>query len=346
MPLKDHQKIFPSTVRQLCQTKRLGRVFHSTIFTGNHLPRLERFVNSWNQVCVCINPTELGDACGDCRTCNQIQNSRYPYLFKVEPTSKSRHILVEQVRDLERSLQLTSEGQPKIGLILEADRLVDQAQNAFLKFLEEPPLETLIVLVTLNVNALLPTIRSRCQIIRLEGVGKEYCFSGLDQVVQALISMNLGKGAMVAVSAAQLILEVLTALQKDAEKDIEDKFRNKQTKYLEEDNGLKKKIESVKTARTSSVYLGHRDQLLGSIYTWYAQEFMRASGIPIPLLPHPEFYNKAPSEVKENGPATNKALRNLQLSDHLIKNSMLNVSEPLMIQDFCHKICAKSVLSC
>ena len=85
----------------------------------------------------------------------------------IEPESKSRQIRIdEQIRPLIEFIGLTSyEGGWKAGVILFADRLNDNAQNALLKTLEEPPPRSLLVLVTDTPAALLPTIRSRAQYV-------------------------------------------------------------------------------------------------------------------------------------------------------------------------------------
>src|SRR3954463_8682698 len=80
-----------------------------------------------------------------------------------EPESKSRRIVIEQVRALEHSLQMRSaNGRRKIAAIIDADRLQPQAANAFLKTLEEPPNDSLLLLVSTMPEALPDTIRSRC----------------------------------------------------------------------------------------------------------------------------------------------------------------------------------------
>jgi DNA polymerase III subunit delta' len=87
----------------------------------------------------------------------------------IEPESKSRQIRVdEQIRPLIEFIGLTSyEGGWKAGVILFADRLNANAQNALLKTLEEPPPHSLLVLVTDMPAALLPTIRSRAQYVEV-----------------------------------------------------------------------------------------------------------------------------------------------------------------------------------
>ena len=81
----------------------------------------------------------------------------------LEPDMKSRQIGVEPVREVIRAVQFsTAEGGMKIVILSEADRLTVQAANAFLKTLEEPPADTLILLLTRSPEQLLDTVRSRC----------------------------------------------------------------------------------------------------------------------------------------------------------------------------------------
>lgn len=86
----------------------------------------------------------------------------------VRPKSKSRRITVDQMRDIEKPLHLSApDGTWKIGVVIDADRMGEEAANAFLKTLEEPPPECLLVLITTSPARLLPTILSRCVEISL-----------------------------------------------------------------------------------------------------------------------------------------------------------------------------------
>ena len=87
----------------------------------------------------------------------------HPDIHIAEPESKSRRITIDQVRELERSLQMRSlRGGRKVVLIFDADRLVEGAANAFLKTLEEPPRNSHILLVSNFPELLIETILSRC----------------------------------------------------------------------------------------------------------------------------------------------------------------------------------------
>src|SRR5437868_3157055 len=83
----------------------------------------------------------------------------HPDVHIAEPESKSRRIVVDQVRDLEKALQMKASGTgKKLGIIFDADRLQPQASNAFLKTLEEPPENSLLLLLTSMPEALLDTV--------------------------------------------------------------------------------------------------------------------------------------------------------------------------------------------
>src|ERR1700726_1004610 len=95
-------------------------------------------------------------------------------IFLAEPESKSRRIVIEQIRELEHALQMqVSNGRHKVAIISEADRLQPQAANAFLKTLEEPPRNSLLLLLSALPEALPDTILSRCISIPLAIDGGE-----------------------------------------------------------------------------------------------------------------------------------------------------------------------------
>jgi DNA polymerase-3 subunit delta' len=114
---------------------------------------------------------------------NQLESG---WVRVLRPRMKSRRIGVDEIRDLERTLHLAAPtGACKVGVIIEADRMNDQAANAFLKTLEEPPNQTLLLLLTANPQRLLPTILSRCVSIPLLG-GRGLLAEGGAELVDAL----------------------------------------------------------------------------------------------------------------------------------------------------------------
>ncbi len=110
----------------------------------------------------------IGDACGRCSSCRKIANLSHPDMTWVKPGGLSRRIGINSIRDLCRQISLKAyqAGQRKIFVLTEAERMTTEAGNALLKTLEEPPADSLLVLLTSHPSSLPPTIISRCQIIR------------------------------------------------------------------------------------------------------------------------------------------------------------------------------------
>jgi len=112
------------------------------------------------------------DGCDQCPSCLKIEKRTHPDFFMLEPeksspSSKEAILKIDAVRELQKKLvYLPYEGQTKVAIINNAERMNPQAANSFLKTLEEPPSQTLIILVASNPYQLLPTIVSRCQGIR------------------------------------------------------------------------------------------------------------------------------------------------------------------------------------
>jgi DNA polymerase-3 subunit delta' len=130
--------------------------------------------------------------CGACRACRLIASGSHTDLVVISPTGASDGIGIDPIRALAAGLALFSvEGGRRIALIERADRMNEEAQNALLKTLEEPPSRTHVILAAAEDSRLMPTIRSRCAVIRL----------GLPDAKQAseLLGERLGVDAPTAV---------------------------------------------------------------------------------------------------------------------------------------------------
>ena len=108
------------------------------------------------------------DACATCAQCIRVAAGTHPDLHIVQRDEDRRDIRIDQARALTRWLGLRPlMAQRKVAIIDGADCLNEHGQNALLKTLEEPPGAAVLVLVATHVSLLLPTVRSRCQRIRL-----------------------------------------------------------------------------------------------------------------------------------------------------------------------------------
>ena len=106
------------------------------------------------------------DACGACPSCLRIARGVHPDVVFIEP-GDSGSIKVEQIRDvIERTQFRPFEGRKRVVIVDEADAMMEAAQNALLKTLEEPPSSSVFILVSAIQDSLLPTVRSRCPLLR------------------------------------------------------------------------------------------------------------------------------------------------------------------------------------
>jgi DNA polymerase III subunit delta' len=130
---------------------------------------------------LCQRPAER--PCGACSGCRRVAALQHPDLAWLRAADDSRQIRIEQVRELSAELALTSHaGGYKVGVISPADALNRFAANALLKTLEEPPPRTLLALVTTQPSRLPPTVRSRCQGLRLRSPPREQSVAWLTAV--------------------------------------------------------------------------------------------------------------------------------------------------------------------
>ena len=107
---------------------------------------------------------EFRDACDKCPSCMKIDKGSHPDVFTVIPEGDGGQITVSAIRQLEESLSYKPfEGEWKIAIIDNADRLNRSAANAFLKCLEEPSQKSILILISSRPDTMLATIRSRCQ---------------------------------------------------------------------------------------------------------------------------------------------------------------------------------------
>jgi DNA polymerase III subunit delta' len=109
------------------------------------------------------------EPCGLCKNCRKFDSGSYPDFIRIDPEGQVTKIL--QIRELRRILSLKPfEARLRVVLISKAHTLNQEASNALLKVLEEPPYRTILILISLQVSDLLPTIVSRCQHIRFNPI--------------------------------------------------------------------------------------------------------------------------------------------------------------------------------
>ncbi len=123
------------------------------------------------------------DACERCISCQKINSGNHPDVRILEPDGQ--FIKIDQIREMQKDVGYKPfEGRRKVYILDHAETMRPEAANALLKTLEEPPDECLIILVTANVYALLPTVLSRCQFVRFVALSVEKLVAFLEQKAQ------------------------------------------------------------------------------------------------------------------------------------------------------------------
>ena len=116
----------------------------------------------------CPQPAAPGVPCGTCKTCQQIERMQYPDLSIVQAEKEGGTLKVEQIRAIRQSLVLKPyQGRYRVALFLRFQEANANAANALLKTLEEAPSYVVLVLTADSPEQLLPTILSRCEVLRL-----------------------------------------------------------------------------------------------------------------------------------------------------------------------------------
>ena len=106
-------------------------------------------------------------SCGECQTCRTIASNNHPDILTIEP--QKDQIRIDTIRSLIAHLSFTPySAKHRFVLIQSAEKMTSAAGNALLKILEEPPSQTHFLLTAAKVTDLLPTVQSRCQIIRFQ----------------------------------------------------------------------------------------------------------------------------------------------------------------------------------
>jgi len=149
-------------------------VRHAYLFAGAPGLGKRTLALRFAQALNCSQPIAEGVPCGECRDCRQFEAMQHPDLAVVQAEVEGGTLKVDQVREMRRTVVLKPYQSPyRVALFLRFQEASEGAANALLKTLEEAPAHAVLILTAESPEGLLPTITSRCEILRLRPVPVE-----------------------------------------------------------------------------------------------------------------------------------------------------------------------------
>ena len=325
----------PSQGVQLLQRSLArGRLGHAYLFTGHHLEELESIARTLAKTLNCQKPVKTGgeatDCCDECLSCRKIDQETHADVHWARPESKSRVVTVEQMRDLMREIQLKpAEAEFKVAIIAAADRLNQQAANAFLKTLEEPPAKSVLILLSTDPQRILETILSRC--LRLN-----FSAEGLRPPDAAQTDWLARFGALAAGEQKSLLgryrlLDVLLQKLGEIRTKVDEALtaRSPLQRYYDVEKDLRERWEDELAAAIEAEYRRQRADLLLLVQWWLRDVWLHSLAVGGQLVGFPQI---AGAEAVAKKISPRQALENLQTLEQTQRLLHTNVQEALALE--------------
>jgi DNA polymerase-3 subunit delta' len=273
MSFKDFPKQ-AAGVQLLQRSMERGRLAHGYLFSGDQLEELEGLARTLAKTLNCLQPVRtmaggLQDCCGGCLSCRKIEHGNHADVHWLRPESKSRVIMVDQVRELMRQIQLKpTEAGYKLGILVAADRLRAEGANAFLKTLEEPPPKCVLILLSTEPQRLLETIVSRC--LRLNFAGEGAPVLAPDQLEWLRSFSEMAAARPKSMLERYRLLDVLLKKLNELKAGIEGALgaRSPLEQYKDAEKEMREKWEDELAAAVEAEYRRQRGALLVILQWW------------------------------------------------------------------------------
>lgn len=204
---QEMKQIQPQIMLMLQNSILKKRVAHAYLFEGEKGTGKNEISHVFAKSLLCEAPISLYEPCEECSNCKRITSGNHPDVHYIERDGLS--IKKEQIKSLQEEFSMKSvEGNRKIYMIADSDKMSVSAANSLLKFLEEPSADTIAILMTEQIQRMLPTIVSRCQVLTFTSLSPE-------NVKQKLIEQGLTLQQASVISQITQNLEEGLALNND-----------------------------------------------------------------------------------------------------------------------------------
>ena len=156
---------------QIRSAHRKGRLGHAYLFVGPDGVGKKTFALELAKAMLCESPPELLSSCGQCASCSLVDAGTHPDLIQTRKPEDKLEFPIEVIRVLIGDLGMKPvRGKYRIAIVEDADDFNEESANAFLKSLEEPADNALLILIATSTDRQLPTILSRCQVLRFNAL--------------------------------------------------------------------------------------------------------------------------------------------------------------------------------
>jgi len=325
------------SVELLQRSLERGRLGHAYLFHGADLGELESVARTLAKTLNCESPkrrTAAGpavDSCDACLSCRKIDGDNHPDVMWLRPESKSRVIRIKQIRDLLQTVYLKPTHAPfKVATIVAADRLNEEAANAFLKTLEEPPADSILILLTTEPQRVLETILSRCLRLSFGGESLRHrdpafvtWLAGFSELAAADQRSLLGRYHLLSALLARL------AEMKEATGETLSK-RSPLESHDDIDSKLKDKWEDELAAAIEVEYRRQRAELLAGLQWWMRDVWLQTLRFGNEMFTFPDLAAAAAGVARRISPQ--QAIENLQLLEQTQRLLASNVQEALALE--------------
>ncbi len=259
-----------------------------------------------------------------------LDSLRHPMCRVIRPASKSRSILINNIREIEPFLALRAdEGAHKIIIMVEAHRMKEEAANAFLKTLEEPPPATLIILITEQPDHLLPTILSRCIRMDLRATNQELVLTDVQQQFLPMLQVALTQlGSNVAALALRADFQQILTARRDAITKRITLAVKEESKAISEGTGIgdwEARQKDSTAAHIETEYLSQREEMLELLSICLGQAVLIASHAPDAKALVPEIATMAEQQ------AVPQLIQRMRSVDALRRDLQYNINEALAL---------------
>jgi DNA polymerase-3 subunit delta' len=253
-------------------------------------------------------------------------------VYLAEPESKSRRIVIDQVRALEHALQMrASGGHRKVAIVAEADRLQPQAANAFLKTLEEPPNDSLLLLLSSMPEVLPDTILSRCIAVPLATEEKAGPSVEEKELVELLgtVAPATAKGVQDAYRLARGFRRLLAQIRETIQEENAAALKRDEVRYKNTTDGawLDEREDYFK-ALTESQYLRQRSRLVETLFLWWSDVLRAKTRVARRELPSANDQTRLVADKLAIPDILRRIRRLEEMRDHLGRN----IQEALAIE--------------